>query len=630
MIKIQKLISFSRCLALTGLLGSGILCKPVFAGSGPVTTPPEYESMAIQNAPEYDTEDARTYIDSMPEIRALADTPEDSEGLTAFGAVSPSEEAFLALREEVEKLTADGHIVSMIMVDLRTKSGVSCRSSVPMCSQSTIKGIYIGSVLEGNPAALEENGQYMHDAVVYSKNEPYTSLWDTYGSAPLEKWCKEAGVDPSFGQSPYPRDKTARDMFKMWTRLYCYLNSDEKIQHSAFASWFADSSCSAAKKQLGDRYPVQTKAGWEHGLSEYQNFDPYAVIPEIYTDGDPVNDECSINDTGVVYTENGPYIFVIYTDYPFGVFMDYTDINPLYDLTEALCRVQASIAANSVSIPESKTKDIGNSAGSSALSENAAGPDSVVISEKDGTSEGDDAEVSQSGQKENSAPGKEPTATPLMVPAPDRVTQKEHKEDIYLILVNKTHRLPDDWVDRIELITVQNSQGREFEIEPVTYEHFSALREKLLSENIDIEMDSTYRSVERQQELWEEFEKEYGREYCEQYVAVPGYSEHHTGLVVDICLIKKGRVIDDNDDMLAERKIFSRIHALLPDYGFILRYMEGKENITGYSYEPWHLRYVGEEAAREITDRGITLEEYLADQGGMANITAPSASDSGA
>ena len=64
--------------------------------------------------------------------------------------------------------------------------------------------------------------------------------------------------------------------------------------------------------------------------------------------------------------------------------------------------------------------------------------------------------------------------------------------------------------------------------------------------------------------------------------------------------------------MIAEREIFSKIHAKLADYGFILRYLEGKDEITGYAYEPWHLRYIGSvELAKEITKSGLTLEEYL-------------------
>ena len=191
------------------------------------------------------------------------------------------------------------------------------------------------------------------------------------------------------------------------------------------------------------------------------------------------------------------------------------------------------------------------------------------------------------------------------------LTENNNNDNIYLTLVNKKNKLPEDWTDRVELVTASNSLGRLFEVERVTLEHFEALREKLLEQGVNIEMDSTYRSVKRQEELWAEFEAQYGREYCEKYVAVPGYSEHHTGLVIDVCLIKDGKVIDDNDQMIAEEEIFSKVHAILHEYGFILRYMKGKESITGYSYEPWHFRYVGEEVAKIISERKITFEEYL-------------------
>ena len=311
--------------------------------SGPIYSPLEEESNAIQIAPAYDTGIAAEYIPGMPEIRALVDEVYDSEELVAFGETSPSEEAFSALEEEIEKLSEGNHHVSMIMADLTTQSGVSYRSTVPMCSQSTIKSIYIGALLESRPEALDENGQYMHDAIVFSDNDAYMTLRDIYGSGPILKWCEMTGVDEGFADMEYPRDHSARDMFKMWTQLYCFLNGG--LDYADFGRYYADSSASATKKQLGNRFPVQTKAGWEHGLPEYQNFDPYEEIPSRFMDGDPMNNECTINDTGIVYTDNGPYIFVIYTDHPFGVFKDYTDVNPLYDLVEALYQVQDSLHA---------------------------------------------------------------------------------------------------------------------------------------------------------------------------------------------------------------------------------------------------------------------------------------------
>ena len=196
----------------------------------------------------------------------------------------------------------------------------------------------------------------------------------------------------------------------------------------------------------------------------------------------------------------------------------------------------------------------------------------------------------------------------------------------YLTLVNKQNKLPDDWEAVIELEDAQNTipDGVElnkdndylatdvFKVEKKALAAFRALQADLEKDGITILLDSTYRSVARQEELWKQFEADKGIEYTKKYVAVPGYSEHHTALAIDVCLLKDGVIINDNDQMIAEKEIFSEIHKRLADYGFILRFPEGKDDITGYAYEPWHFRYVDSpEIAKEIMDKGLTLEEYL-------------------
>ena len=181
----------------------------------------------------------------------------------------------------------------------------------------------------------------------------------------------------------------------------------------------------------------------------------------------------------------------------------------------------------------------------------------------------------------------------------------------YLTLVSKTHRLPEDWLDRIRLVSAKNAMRETFQLEEETLRQFLRLRRKLLDEGIDMEAESAYRSIEAQTNLWAEFERDCGLAYCQQFVAVPGYSEHHMGLAVDICFVRDGKVLEDHAP--GKEALFARVHAVMPEYGFILRYMAGKEAVTGYGYEPWHLRYVGIEAAKEIAARGLALEEYLAE-----------------
>ena len=195
------------------------------------------------------------------------------------------------------------------------------------------------------------------------------------------------------------------------------------------------------------------------------------------------------------------------------------------------------------------------------------------------------------------------------------VTACGKKKIDYLVLVNKQTKLPDDWEETVELSDAKDFEGGTIQVEKEALEQFYKLQEDLHKEGVDIVLDSAYRSVAKQQKLWDEWstDPEKGPEYVKKYVAVPGYSEHHTGLAIDIAIEKDGKVIYDNDEMIAERDIFAKIHAKLADYGFILRYLEGREDSTGYTYEPWHLRFVKDvDVAKEIMSKNLTLEEYLA------------------
>ena len=171
----------------------------------------------------------------------------------------------------------------------------------------------------------------------------------------------------------------------------------------------------------------------------------------------------------------------------------------------------------------------------------------------------------------------------------------------YLILVNKKNKIPSNWDKKVELVEVVNCFNRTIKVEKETYRNYLALKNYLKRNNIEIVIESSYRSIEEQKQTLEQYK---------EYAAIPGYSEHHTGLAIDICVYVDNRLIYENDDMIKLKDLFNQIHLSLADYGFILRYPKGKENITGYNYEPWHFRYVGE-CAKEIMDNSLTLEEYL-------------------
>ena len=167
----------------------------------------------------------------------------------------------------------------------------------------------------------------------------------------------------------------------------------------------------------------------------------------------------------------------------------------------------------------------------------------------------------------------------------------------YLLLVNKEHAMPEGWEDKIQLTYMVNNVGDKIGVERITYEAYLKLKEALLKDGVHTDINTAYRSVQDQIDLAAEFTVKYGPEYVENYVAVPGYSEHHTGLAIDLYL----ESVD----------AWAKIAARLPEFGFILRYPLGKEDITGYSYEPWHIRYVGKDAAKEIAKKNLALEEYV-------------------
>ena len=171
----------------------------------------------------------------------------------------------------------------------------------------------------------------------------------------------------------------------------------------------------------------------------------------------------------------------------------------------------------------------------------------------------------------------------------------------YLVLVNKEHLCPK--LD-IKLVNT-NSRYADRMCEEKTYKAYLELKKYALENGYDIEIESAYRDIEYQQRVFDDCVQKKGLEYTKKYVAIPGTSEHHTGLALDICLYKDGKFIIEHN---LPNDFIEFLKDNVYKFGFIIRYPQGKENITGYNYEPWHIRYVGD-VAKEIKD--ITLEEYL-------------------
>lgn len=182
----------------------------------------------------------------------------------------------------------------------------------------------------------------------------------------------------------------------------------------------------------------------------------------------------------------------------------------------------------------------------------------------------------------------------------------------YLALVNKLNPLPEGWEDALETVHMTNSIGDDVEVEKKAYDAYLLLKEDLEKEGVYVDLDSARRSVAEQQRIMDDFTEKYGADYALKTVAQPGYSEHHTGLALDLYLIIDGKDVVENEDMIQYPEIWETIHSKLADYGFILRYLQDKEHITGYGYEPWHIRYVDDvNIAKEIMASGVTLEGWL-------------------
>lgn len=182
----------------------------------------------------------------------------------------------------------------------------------------------------------------------------------------------------------------------------------------------------------------------------------------------------------------------------------------------------------------------------------------------------------------------------------------------YEILINKENIIDEFFYKNFELIEVLNFERKYIKIEKKTYEKYLELRKELLEkENIEIGIDNSFRDFKEQERICKKYIKYYGKEEAYKLAAFPGTSEHHSGLAIDITVKKdNGKFADTNDELYEENTKFLIVHRYLYKFGFILRYPANKIEITKYNYEPWHIRYVGEDIAKICYEGDIVLEEY--------------------
>ncbi|MEG1409382.1 MAG: M15 family metallopeptidase [Terrisporobacter sp.] len=189
----------------------------------------------------------------------------------------------------------------------------------------------------------------------------------------------------------------------------------------------------------------------------------------------------------------------------------------------------------------------------------------------------------------------------------DYIEKETRSEASYLMLANKDNPLdtnykPDNMV-KPKIQFLKNSTNEEKQMTKEAAIAIGELFKSAKNDNIKLIGTSAYRSYRTQISIFNKNVKEKGVDYANNYVALPGKSEHQTGLAIDVT--NESRCFDKTS--IEAQWLANNAHK----FGFILRYPEGKEDITGYNYEPWHVRYVGKVVAAEIYKNNWTLEEYL-------------------
>jgi len=176
-------------------------------------------------------------------------------------------------------------------------------------------------------------------------------------------------------------------------------------------------------------------------------------------------------------------------------------------------------------------------------------------------------------------------------------------QDSILVLVNKYNSLKSDYVPKdLENINSKYGSGQLRKEAKIAFE---TMCEEAKKDNITIYAGSGYRSYSYQKNLYNRYVAKDGKTKADTYSARAGFSEHQTGLAMDV-MNGKWAYIKNTD------KEYTWLLNNSYKYGYILRYPKGKEKITGYMYEEWHYRYVGKEIAKQIYEQDITYDEYIA------------------
>ncbi len=209
-------------------------------------------------------------------------------------------------------------------------------------------------------------------------------------------------------------------------------------------------------------------------------------------------------------------------------------------------------------------------------------------------------------------PSIEVTPSPTPIPTPTPVVYDTTSNDSLYRIVNEDHPIDEDYVPE-NLVTLDSSKIRVsnvFSLREDAYNDLLELYQAASSVGYKMRIISAYRSYSEQVTLYDYYQKNYGTSWAEQIDDKPGLSEHQLGLSIDVG-IANGYC--DLNACFANTSLYTWLKENAYQYGFIERYPQNKQDITGVIYSPWHYRYVGKEMAEKIYQSNLTMEEYFSE-----------------
>lgn len=207
-----------------------------------------------------------------------------------------------------------------------------------------------------------------------------------------------------------------------------------------------------------------------------------------------------------------------------------------------------------------------------------------------------------------------PSPTPLVGEVNGVLQAPFNDVNSVLVIANKKHHLPDGY-EPSDLRTLNVTEGSGYYLRDEAATALENMFAAALKDGVTLLPASAYRSQAYQEPLYNGYVQQYGKDEADTISSRPGYSDHQTGLAIDIADHDRATVFTADMENTPEGKwLYEHAH----EYGFVLRYPKGKDAITGYTFEPWHYRYIGVQNATDIwnVSPDETIEEYYGISGG--------------